>query len=77
MLLIREKSGSLACFSARLGLLPLFTRWTRLGLWRRLLNRLVLAWRQACDWRLRTASYPTVQISRASSIAAYWTLARF
>ena len=29
-------------------LYTLFTRWTRLGLWRRLLNRLILAWRQAC-----------------------------
>jgi hypothetical protein len=29
-------------------LYTLFARWTRLGLWRRLLNRLVLAWRQAC-----------------------------
>src|SRR5918994_669319 len=26
----------------------LFSRWTRLGLWRRLLDRLILAWRQAC-----------------------------
>src|SRR5690349_11302055 len=26
----------------------LFARWTRLGLWHRLLNRLILAWRQAC-----------------------------
>jgi hypothetical protein len=29
-------------------LYTLFARWTRLGLWRRLLNRLILAWRQAC-----------------------------
>jgi transposase len=29
-------------------LYTLFARWTRLGLWRRLLNRLVQAWRQAC-----------------------------
>ncbi|UEM24280.1 transposase (plasmid) [Skermanella mucosa] len=29
-------------------LYTLFARWTRLGLWRRLLNRLTLAWRQAC-----------------------------
>jgi transposase len=29
-------------------LYSLFARWTRLGLWRRLLNRLILAWRQAC-----------------------------
>lgn len=29
-------------------LYTLFARWTRLGLWRRLLNRLSLAWRQAC-----------------------------
>src|ERR671916_412489 len=29
-------------------LYTLFTRWTRLGLWRRLLNRVILAWRQAC-----------------------------
>ena len=29
-------------------LYALFARWTRLGLWRRLLDRLVLAWRQAC-----------------------------
>jgi hypothetical protein len=28
-------------------LYTLFARWTRLGLWRRLLNRLILAWRQA------------------------------
>ena len=29
-------------------LYTLFARWTRLGLWRRLLNRLIQAWRQAC-----------------------------
>ena len=29
-------------------LYSLFARWTRLGLWRRLLNRLVQAWRLAC-----------------------------
>src|SRR3954471_14032212 len=29
-------------------LYTLFARWTRLGLWRRLLNRLIRAWRQAC-----------------------------
>src|SRR5688572_22522740 len=29
-------------------LFSLFARWTRLGLWRRLLNRLILAWRLAC-----------------------------
>lgn len=29
-------------------LYTLFARWTRLGLWRRLLDRLLLAWRQAC-----------------------------
>jgi transposase len=29
-------------------LYTLFSRWTRLGLWRRLLNRLIQAWRQAC-----------------------------
>ena len=29
-------------------LYSLFARWTRLGLWRRLLNRLIRAWRQAC-----------------------------
>ena len=29
-------------------LYSLFARWTRLGLWRRRLNRLILAWRQAC-----------------------------
>src|ERR687892_631418 len=29
-------------------LYSLFARWTRLGLWRRLLNRLILSWRQAC-----------------------------
>jgi hypothetical protein len=29
-------------------LFSLFARWTRLGLWRRLLNRLILSWRQAC-----------------------------
>src|SRR3569832_980259 len=29
-------------------LYTLFAHWTRLGLWRRLLNRLILAWRQAC-----------------------------
>jgi transposase len=29
-------------------LYSLFARWTRLGLWRRLLNRLILAWRRAC-----------------------------
>src|SRR3954449_8346185 len=29
-------------------LYTLFARWTRLGLWRRLLNRLILVWRQAC-----------------------------
>jgi len=30
-------------------LYTLFARWARLGLWRRLLNHLVLAWRQAYD----------------------------
>jgi transposase len=30
-------------------LYTLFARWTRLGLWRRLLNRLIQAWRRACD----------------------------
>ena len=30
-------------------LYTLFARWTRLGLWRRLLNRLILAWRHACS----------------------------
>jgi len=30
-------------------LYTLFARWTRLGLWRRLLNRLILVWRQACE----------------------------
>jgi hypothetical protein len=29
-------------------LYSLFARWTRLGLWRRLLNRLIRAWRLAC-----------------------------
>jgi DDE family transposase len=29
-------------------LYTLFARWTRLGLWRRLLDRLILSWRQAC-----------------------------
>src|SRR3954452_9790719 len=29
-------------------LYTLFARWTRLGLWRRLLNRLIRAWRQGC-----------------------------
>jgi Transposase DDE domain len=29
-------------------LYTLFARWTRLGLWGRLLNRLILAWRRAC-----------------------------
>ena len=29
-------------------LYTLFARWTRLGLWRRRLNRLIQAWRQAC-----------------------------
>src|SRR3954466_10417065 len=29
-------------------LYTLFARWTRLGLWRRLLNRLILTWRRAC-----------------------------
>jgi hypothetical protein len=29
-------------------LYTLFARWTRIGLWRRLLNRLIHAWRQAC-----------------------------
>jgi transposase len=29
-------------------LYSLFTRWTRLGVWHRLLNRLILTWRQAC-----------------------------
>jgi hypothetical protein len=34
----------------RFGMLyALFARWTRLGLWRRLLNRLIQAWRQACE----------------------------
>jgi transposase len=29
-------------------LYTLFARWSRLGLWRRLLNRLILVWRRAC-----------------------------
>ena len=29
-------------------LYTLFARWTRFGLWRRLLNRLIQTWRQAC-----------------------------
>jgi hypothetical protein len=29
-------------------LYTLFARWSRLGLWRRLLDRLIVAWRQAC-----------------------------
>jgi transposase len=29
-------------------LYTLFARWTRLGLWRRLLNRMIRAWRQVC-----------------------------
>lgn len=29
-------------------LYALFARWTRLGLWRRLLDRLIVAWRRAC-----------------------------
>src|SRR3954447_12106991 len=33
-------------------LYTLFARWTRLALWRRLLNRLILAWRQACGDKL-------------------------
>ena len=32
-------------------LYSLFARWTRLGLWRRLLNRLILAWRLASATR--------------------------
>lgn len=30
-------------------LYTLFARWTRLGLWRRLLHRLIQAWRQGCE----------------------------
>jgi transposase len=37
-------------------LYSLFARWTRLGLWRRLLDRLILAWRQVCgDKPVRSA----------------------
>lgn len=40
---------SASCATSRFGTLyTLFARWTRLSLWRRLLNRLVLVWRQAC-----------------------------
>jgi len=39
----------LACCDIPFGTLyTLFARWTRLGLWRRLLNRLIQAWRRAC-----------------------------
>jgi transposase len=39
---------SLLCGIPFSTLYTLFSRWTRIGLWRRLLSRLILAWRQAC-----------------------------
>src|SRR6187431_3318188 len=59
-------------------LYTLFARWTRLGLWRRLLNRLVLAWRQACGDTadpsaviIDSRSCQSAQLaSRAASMAA-------
>ena len=48
-------------------LYTLFARWTRLGLWRRLLNRLILAWRLACG---DTADPSTVIIDSRSCRSA-------
>ncbi len=44
-------------------LYTLFARWTRLGLWRRLLNRLIQAWRRACG----DTANPTAVILDSSS----------
>ena len=48
-------------------LYTLFARWTRLGLWRRLLNRLILSWRRACG---DTAESSTVIIDSRSCQSA-------
>jgi hypothetical protein len=48
-------------------LYSLFARWTRLGLWRRLLNRLIQAWRQACG---DTAEPSAVIIDSPLSLSA-------
>jgi transposase len=48
-------------------LYSLFARWTRLGLWRRLLNRLILAWRRACG---DTADPSAVIIDSPLSLSA-------
>ena len=45
---LQWRAIGLLCDIAFGTLYTLFARWTRLGLWRRLLNRLILAWRQAC-----------------------------
>src|SRR3954471_1715693 len=53
-------------------LYTLFARWTRLGLWRRLLNRLILAWRQACgDKPVPTAVIINSPLSLSSSTAPF------
>src|SRR3954462_15391752 len=53
-------------------LYTLFARWTRLGLWRRLLDRLILAWRQACGDTPEpsTVILDSVAQRRAASTAA-------
>ena len=48
-------------------LYTLFARWTRLGLWRRLLNRLIRAWRLACG---DTADPSAVIIDSPLSLSA-------
>jgi hypothetical protein len=48
-------------------LYTLFARWTRLGLWRRLLDRLILAWRRACG---DTADPSAVIIDSPLSLSA-------
>jgi hypothetical protein len=55
-------------------LYTLLARWTRLGLWRRLLNRLILAWRQACG---DTAEPSVVIIYSPLSLFASGQLSRF
>jgi transposase len=45
---LQWRAIGLLCDIAFGTLYTLFARWTRLGLWRRLLDRLILAWRKAC-----------------------------
>ena len=58
-------------------LYTLFARWTRLGLWRRLLNRLIQAWRRACgDTPKPSAVIIDSVAQRRAAFAAASTAAR-